>query len=504
MSNVPTSIAVVGATGYVGGRLVPRLLERGFHVVAVSRSLAKLRSRSWADHPSVELRAADVLDSPTVVQALQGCSQAVYLVHSMNPATDDFEDADRRAACNLAWAAEQVGLQHVLYLGGLGNPDSALSKHLRSRAEVAEVLASGGVPVTTLRAAMIIGSGSASFEMLRYLVDRLPFMVTPRWVSTRSQPIAIRNVLDYLIGCVENRSVWGQVYDIGGPDTPSYLELMNLYAEAAGLAKRVILPVPVFSPKLSAYWVSLITPIPASLARPLVEGLKNPAICAENRIREHLRVELLSCKEAIIRALRISLQDDVETHWSDAGYLPPEETVYPGDTDWAGGTVYQDRRAIVVACGADELWAHVVRIGGQTGWYYGAALWRLRGIMDTMLGGPGDRRGRRDQDELQVGDALDFWRVLALKPGERMRLLAEMKLPGLALLDFHVEPIGHEHARLTQTAWFVPRGLLGILYWWAVTPLHSFVFSGMLEGVASAAKAEVVEGPLKDSGDRRW
>lgn len=499
-----SSIAVVGATGYVGGRLVPRLLERGFHVVAVSRSLAKLRSRSWAQHPLVELRAADVLNASTIEQALKGCTQAVYLVHSMNPTTDDFEDADRRAAHNFAWAAEKAGLKHVLYLGGLGNPDSALSKHLRSRAEVADVLASGSVPVTTLRAAMIIGSGSASFEMLRYLVDRLPFMVTPRWVDTHSQPIAIRNVLDYLIGCIEKSSVWGEVYDIGGPETPSYLELMNLYAEAAGLAKRIILPVPVFSPKLSAYWVSLITPIPASLARPLVEGLKNPAICTENRIRERVPVQLLSCREAIVRALRISLQDDVETHWSDAGYLPPEETVYPGDTEWAGGTVYCDRRTIVVKCGAEELWSHVVRIGGQTGWYYGAALWRLRGIMDTLLGGPGDRRGRRDQDELLVGDALDFWRVLALKPPERMRLLAEMKLPGQALLDFHIEDVGLGHTRLTQTAWFVPRGLLGLLYWWVVTPLHSFVFTGMLEGVARAAHADVVEGPSKTSSVGHW
>ncbi len=488
---------MVGATGYVGGRLVPRLLAKGLEVVAISRSLRKLQSRSWASHPQVILRGGDATDPDQLAQALEGCQQVVYLVHSMEPSTRDFEDTDRLAARSLLQAAEQQGVSHILYLGGLGNPQSHLSKHLRSRDEVAQILSTSAIPTTVLRAAMIIGSGSASFEMLRYLVDRLPFMITPRWVSTVSQPIAVRNVLDYLIGCLGRPEMWGRSYDIGGPDVLSYLDLMNLYARAAGLKARVILPVPVFSPGLSSYWVSLITPIPPALARPLVEGLKNPAVCAEQSIREHLPVPLLSCKEAIERALRVSLQDDIETHWSDAGFLPPEETSYPGDSHWSGGAVYRDRRSILLQASCDEIWHHVVRIGGQTGWYYGAALWRLRGLMDTFLGGPGDRRGRRDRDQIQVGDALDFWRVLALQPGSRMRLLAEMKVPGVAILDFQLLEEGDGQTRLIQTAWFVPRGLGGLLYWWAVTPLHNFVFSGMLRGIARAAEVRVLEGPLR-------
>jgi uncharacterized protein YbjT (DUF2867 family) len=473
------------------------LLDLGYQVVAISRSLQKLRGRSWARHPSVRLQAADVTEPVGLALALQGCQQAFYLVHSMDPSNQDFASTDRKAAHCFAQVAAQVGLEHVIYLGGLGHQGADLSQHLRSRAEVGAILQDGRTPVTTLRAAMIIGSGSASFEMLRYLVDRLPMMITPGWVRTVSQPIAIRNVLNYLIGSLTCAEVRGHTFDIGGPDVLSYRELMNLYAEAAGLSRRVILAVPVFSPHLSAYWVSLITPVPASLARPLVEGLKNPAICRENEIRRLIPQELLTCQRAITLALRNSLQHDVETHWSDAGYLPPEETTYPGDTDWSGGTVYSDRRSIVVRGSQSELWRHIVRIGGQTGWYYGAALWRLRGIMDSLMGGPGNQRGRRDPDEVLAGDALDFWRVLAVQPNRRLRLLAEMKVPGVAILDFQLAAESEGHTRLVQTAWFVPRGLLGILYWWAVTPLHNFVFTGMLNGIARAARVQVLQGPEK-------
>lgn len=490
-------VAVVGATGYVGGRLVPRLLELGYEVVAVSRSLTKLRARSWSENPLVTLRAADVTSHSSLTQALQGCNQAFYLVHSMDPGTEDFASKDRDAAQCFADVATAAGLQHIIYLGGLGAQDSKLSKHLHSRAEVSDILHRGRVPVTTLRAAMIIGSGSASFEILRYLVDRLPLMITPRWVKTASQPIAIRNVLTYLIGCLTCPGVKGRSFDIGGLEVLSYLDLMNLYADAAGLSRRIILPVPIFSPNLSAYWISFITPVHASLARPLAAGLKNPAVCSENDIQQLIPQELLSCQEAIRRALRISLAHDIETHWSDAGFLPPEETTFPGDANWAGGTVYSDRREIIVQGGTEELWRHVVRIGGETGWYYGAALWRLRGLMDTILGGPGDRRGRRDPDTVLAGDALDLWRVLAVRPNQRLRLLAEMKVPGLAILDFQLFPEAEGATRLVQTAWFVPRGLLGILYWWSVSPFHNFVFSGMLKGIARAAGMKLTYGPAR-------
>lgn len=489
-----TEVAVLGATGYVGGRLVPRLLERGHQVVAISRSLSKLQSRPWASHPRVSLRAADALDEETLVEALRGCQVVYYLVHSMEPKTD-FAAVDRQAALSLVRATQAAGVRRIVYLGGLGAEGSTLSPHLRSRAEVSQLLASGSASVTTLRAAMIIGSGSASFEMLRYLVDRLPVMITPRWISTPSQPIAIRNVLDYLLGCLEKPETEGRTFDIGGPDILTYRELMETYASEAGLSKRWILPVPVFTPRLSSYWIHLVTPVPAGLARPLAEGLRNPVVCQEHSIRDALPVPLLSCREAIHLALRLHLQHEIETHWTDAGALPPEETVYPGDAAWSGGTVYTDCRTVVIRAGVERTWQTILRIGGETGWYYGDLLWSIRGLMDKLLGGVGARRGRRDPHTVHVGDALDFWRVLAVLPRQRLRLLAEMKVPGLALLDFQVSPAGPDQTEVKQTAWFVPSGLSGMLYWWAVSPLHNLVFSGMLRGIARATGAEVLRGP---------
>ena len=346
---------------------------------------------------------------------------------------------------------------------------------------------------------MIIGSGSASFEMLRYLVDRLPVMVTPRWIQTPNQPIAIRNVLDYLIGCLEHPETAGETYDIGGPDVLTYRDLMEMYALEAGLNRRWIVPVPVFTPRLSSYWIHLVTPVNAGLARPLVEGLKNPVVCQEQRLQQLLNVPLLSCREAIGRALRHHLRHDIETHWTDAGRLPAEETVYPGDPKWSGGTVYRDRRRLTVRGNGEGIWRTILRIGGETGWYYGNFLWHIRGMMDKLLGGVGSRRGRRDPNSVQVGDALDFWRVLAVKPPERLRLLAEMKVPGQALLEFQVRDLDNGCTEIEQTAWFVPSGLGGLLYWWVITPLHDLVFSGMLRGIARASGGSIVEGPQRSS-----
>jgi uncharacterized protein YbjT (DUF2867 family) len=492
-----TRVAVLGATGYVGGRLVPRLLERGYEVVAIGRSLAKLQSRPWSSHPRLTLRAADAMDAQATANAIRGAKVLYYLVHSMEPQRD-FQQADRRAAETLARAAELSGVERIIYLGGLGEESPDLSPHLRSRAEVSRLLSSGAVPVTTLRAAMIIGSGSASFEMLRYLVDRLPVMVTPRWISTPSQPIAIRNVLDYLIGCLECPQTAGRSFDIGGPDVLSYRELMEIYAQEAGLRRRWILPVPVFTPRLSSYWIHLVTPVPSVLARPLAEGLRNPVICQEQAIRELIPLPLLSCREAIRRALLNHLAHNIETHWTDAGALPPEETVYPGDAAFSGGTVYCDQRSIVVTSDQQATWQTVVRIGGETGWYYGDFLWKLRGVMDKLLGGVGARRGRRDPNKVLVGDALDFWRVLAVSPPERLRLLAEMKVPGQALLDFQVRELEPGLTEIKQTAWFVPSGLSGMLYWWLISPLHNLVFSGMLRGIARATGAAVVREPTRE------
>lgn len=479
-------VLVTGATGYVGGRLVTRLLEDGHQVIATGRSLSKLRSRTWAAHRNVELRALDVLQGDNLDAEFEGCDVVYYLVHSMNPNVRDFANADRIAAEHVRNAAAQAGVKRIIYLGGLGEDSDRLSKHLKSRAEVAQVLQQGIVPVTTLRASMIIGSGSASFEILRYLVQRLPIMITPRWVETASQPISIRNVIDYLARCLDSQETEGKTFDIGGPDILSYRELMQIYAEEAGLKKRIIIPVPVFTPKLSSYWIHLVTPLPASIAQPLAEGLRNPAVCKENSIRNVIPQQLVSCREAIALALFKTEQQLVETHWTDAGWMPVESTI-PGDPDWAGGSAYTDSRKRTVKSSADEIWQRIIRLGGTSGWYYGNWLWRLRGLMDKLIGGVGLNRGRRNRDTIMPGDALDFWRVVDVQPHKRLLLFAEMKLPGKAWLEFRLTENADGHTLVQQTAIFVPSGLLGLLYWWAVSPLHDFVFDGMLTGIASVA-----------------
>ncbi|WP_305041175.1 SDR family oxidoreductase [Geoalkalibacter sp.] len=482
-------VLVVGSTGYIGGRLIPRLLREGYRVRALARSLTKVRARSWAENPGVELVQGDVLDRGSLERAARGCRAAYYLVHSMNPATRDFAEADRKAAENMVAAAEQAGLERIVYLSGLGEEGASLSKHLRSRAEVAGILRRGATPVTVLRAAMIIGSGSASFEILRYLVERLPLMVTPRWVDTPCQPIAVRNVLEYLVGCLGTPLTLGETFDIGQPEVTTYRKLMESYAEEAGLRRRLIFPVPVLTPRLSSYWIHLVTPVPAALARPLAEGLRNAVICRDTRIREILPQELLDSRQAIRLALQDLRRREVESSWTDAGELPPAEWGAEHDPDWAGGTLYEDRRSVLVEASRERVWEVVARLGGETGWYYADWLWRLRGLADRLVGGVGLRRGRRDPVEILPGDALDFWRVVAVEPGRRLLLAAEMKLPGRALLEISLHPAADHRTELRQVARFVPRGLGGILYWSLVTPLHSLVFRGMLHGIARQARS---------------
>ncbi|MFB6346210.1 MAG: NAD(P)H-binding protein, partial [bacterium] len=363
-------VLVTGATGYVGGRLVPKLLEADYRVRAVSRTLEKLEGRPWADHEMVELVEANALDRESVQQACRGCDAAYYLIHSMNPGSMDFEEADRRAARNMARAAEAEGVNRLIYLGGLGEPDAELSKHLRSRAEVARILSESEVPTTVLRAAIIIGSGSVSFEILRYLVERLPVMTTPRWVQTESQPIAIRNVLNYLVGCLEHPETAGETYDIGGPDTVTYAELMQTYADVVDLPRRWIIPLPVLTPKLSSFWVHLVTPVPASIARPLIGGLRTPALCRDNRIREIIPQELIGVKKAMQLAVNVVESEDVPSSWSDAGKIPPAEWADESDPEWAGGDLFEDHRTVWVDGDPDSLWSVIDRIGGENGWYY--------------------------------------------------------------------------------------------------------------------------------------
>jgi uncharacterized protein YbjT (DUF2867 family) len=488
-------VLVTGSTGYVGGRLVPKLLASGYRVRVMGRSLSKLQCRPWTSDPRIEMAQADVLDPDSLRKAAQGCWAAFYLVHSMNPQQEDFAEADRRAAQNMVRAAASAGLERLVYLGGLGVEDQTLSKHLRSRTEVARILQSGTVPTTFLRAAMILGSGSASFEILRYLVERLPVMTTPRWVRNPVQPIAIRNVLHYLQGCLEHDEAMGQTFDIGGPDVLTYHRLMEVYAEEAGLPKRWIIPVPVLTPRLSSYWIHLVTPVPASLARPLTEGLRNPVVCQENRIQSLMPQELLSCRDAIRLALEKVQQERVETCWSDAGRLTAPEWVYCGDAQYAGGTILESGYRAVLKARPEEAWRPIRRIGGSTGWYFGNVLWRLRGAADRLIGGIGLRRGRRHPSQLYTGDALDFWRVLEVEEPDRLLLLAEMKLPGEALLEFRTYALGDDRTELHQHSRFLPKGLLGILYWYALYPLHQWIFKGMLRNIARAVGKPIVQGP---------
>jgi uncharacterized protein YbjT (DUF2867 family) len=498
------SILVTGATGYVGGRLVPQLLNAGYRVRALGRSVAKLKGRPWGAHPQVELVQGDVLDYDSLSRAAQGCFAAFYLVHSMLADPSTYSDTDRRAAENTVQAAQAAGLDRIIYLGGLGGvSDLHLSEHLRSRYEVARILQSGPVPATFLRAAMILGSGSASFEIMRYLVDRLPVMITPRWVHNPVQPIAITNVLNYLQGCLEHDEVKGQTFDIGGPDVLTYRQLFDIYAEEAGLHHRLVIPVPVLTPKLSSYWIHLVTPVPGAIAKPLAEGLRNPVICQENRIRDIIPQTLLTCRETIRLALEKIQQQCVDTCWMDAGAAVPPEWLYCGDTDYAGGTILSCGFRVVLDATTAEVWPTIARIGGNTGYYCGTGLWKLRGWADRLLGGIGFRGGRRHPEELMAGDAVDFWRVLEVEPPHRLLLLAEMKLPGEAILDFSLTGTANGKTELRQVARFLPRGLGGMLYWYALEPFHHWVYRGMLKAIAQAVGKPIVTGPERLAGQKR-
>ncbi len=496
MENRP--ILVTGATGYVGGRLVPRLLASGYGVRAMGRSLAKLKARSWAMHPRLELVRGDTIETQSLSTAAQGCGAAFYLVHSMIAQKGAFADADRRSALNMAAAAAAGGVSRIIYLSGLGEVENpALSHHLRSRHEVGDILQAGPVPATVLRAAMILGAGSASFEILRYLVDRLPLMITPRWVQTPCQPISIASVLTLLQGCLECEATTGQTFDIGDDEILTYRRIIEIYAEEAGLPRRLILPVPLLTPRLSARWIHLVTPVPAAIAMPLTEGLAVPVICRENRIRSLIPLHPASCRDTIRKALQRVNQEQVETCCSDAGCLAPPEWSQCGDAHYAGGTILSCGYAVDLAATPAEVWEPLSRIGGTNGWYFGDRLWWLRGLLDRLAGGYGLRRGRRHPVELRVGDALDFWRVLDVSSARKLSLLAEMKMPGEALLDFEILPLPAGGARLRMLSRFHPRGLAGLVYWWSLYPFHEWIFSGMLRAIARATGRPVTTGPRR-------
>ena len=480
---------VTGATGYIGGRLVPELLAAGWKVRALARRPEALRDRPWSD--DIEVVRGDVGDLDVVRSAMDGVHVAYYLVHALGSGSR-FESTDRRTALVFGQAAREAGIARIVYLGGLYPDDEVLSRHLDSRREVGEILLASGVPTTVLRAAVILGSGSASFEMLRYLTERLPVMITPRWVNTRIQPIAIRDVLRYLVGSAAMPDDVSRGFDIGGPDVLTYKAMMQRYAAVAGLPRRVVLPVNVLTPRLSSHWVGVVTPVPNSIARPLVESLVHEVVCKDHDIARHVPDPpegLVGFDRAVALALQKIGDADVATRWASASTPGAPSDPMPSDPDWAGGSLYVDERAGVVQASKASLWAVVEGIGGDNGWYSWALAWQVRGILDRISGGPGLRRGRRDPYDLRVGDAVDWWRVEAVDDMRLLRLRAEMRLPGLAWLDLAVDEDDAGRTVFRQTAYFHPRGLLGQLYWWSVTPFHGVVFGGMQRNIARAAEA---------------
>lgn len=470
-------ILVAGASGYVGSRLVPRLLQKGYAVRCLARNPEKLKSRAWE---GVEIVSGDVLKPETLLPALQGVDTAYYLVHAMGN-SGDFSERDALSAGNFAQAAKTAGVRRIIYLGGLGDHGETLSEHLRSRQEVGAMLGETGIPVTELRASIIIGSGSASFEIIRDLVKKLPLMITPRWVNSRCQPIAIRDVLNYLTGALEEPRTAGNIYDIGGEEILTYADMMRLVAEVLG-KKLYILHVPVLTPRLSAYWLNLVTAVPMSIAFPLVEGLRNDTICRDRRIREILPISLTPFKEAAARALASEKQAHVESRWTEA------TTYEPAETAGASFRILKDEQVISTNAAPAQVFQCFQRIGGNTGWYYADWAWKFRGIIDRLIGGVGMRRGRRHPVELRVGDALDFWRVEEIQPGRSLKLRAEMKVPGVAWLEFKVAESGAGKSVFTQTASFKPANWLGVAYWYAMMPMHFLIFRNMAKRIVQAAQ----------------
>ncbi len=470
---------LTGATGYVGGRLLTRLVNEGLAVRCLSRKPEALRARVGK---TVEVVQGDVLDPPSLTLAFEGVETAFYFVHSMGD-DRDFESQDRIAAENFSKAATAAGVSRIVYLGGLGNPDETLSKHLRSRQETGDVLRANHSQVIEFRASIVIGSGSLSFEMIRALVERLPITICPKWVQVKAQPIAIEDLLAYLSAAVKLPLSASQIYEIGGPDQVSYGQLMQEYARQRGLTRWMI-PVPLLTPYLSSLWLGLVTPLYARVGRKLVESLRNPTLISNNLAEIVFQFRPRSVSEAIARALVNEDREYAETRWSDALSSSGQPQNWGGDRF---GSRLVDSRTVTVKVAPDQAFIPIRRIGGATGWYYGNWLWSIRGFIDLLVGGVGIRRGRRDPEQLRVGDSLDFWRVEGFDPHQRLKLHAEMKLPGRAWLEFEVTQCEHGSI-IRQTAFFDPLGLAGLMYWYGIYPLHQFVFAGMLRNLARAAE----------------
>ena len=475
------AVLVTGATGYIGGRLVPVLEAAGVSLRCLARQPATLASRV---SPTTEVVAGDLFDPSSLDRALAGIDVAYYLVHSMG-AHGDYLEKDRLAASNFGAAARQAGIRRIVYLGGLATGDEMFSKHLKSRIETGQVLRDSGVPVVEFRASVVIGSGSLSFELIRALVDRLPVMICPRWVATLAQPIGIDDVLAYLAAALQLPDGESRTFEIGGADQASYGDVMREYAKQREL-RRVMISVPLLTPRLSSLWLGLVTPVYARVGRELIAGLKNRSVVTDHAALTAFSVRPIGLREAIGRAIRYEDRAFALTRWSDARSSAGEP---PSLAETRFGSRLVDARQAHVDVDADRAFAPIAQIGGARGWYYATSLWRIRGAIDLLMGGVGMRRGRRDPDAPAVGDTLDFWRVEAYEPGRRLRLAAEMRVPGRAWLEFEVIPAAGGGAVVHQTAVFEPSGLSGLLYWYALLPVHALIFGGMLRAIALQARS---------------
>ena len=483
----PHKILVTGTTGYIGGRLVPCLLQEGYDVRCFARDAGRLDGRPWRDR--VEVAEGDALDYDTVRPAMEGVDAAYYLIHSLASGEGEFAERDRRAAAHFSRAAEEAGVGRILYLGGIEPKGERQSEHLRSRLETGDELRKGAVPVTEFRAAVVVGSGSLSFELIRYLTERVPVMVCPRWVHTPTQPIAVRNVLEYLVEALEVEESAGKTFEIGGADVLSYGEMFKTYAKVRGLS-RYVLNVPFLTPRLSSLWVGLVTPVTDEIARPLIKGLDNEVVVTDHAARRLFSVEPISYEAAVRLAIRRSVRDEVETAWHGAysSSLPHGE-VLEELKDEEG--LIQDRRRRRVDAPPHTVFQVIKKIGGEEGWLYANVLWKIRGVLDELVGGYGLQRGRRSASDVRVGEAVDFWRVEALEKDRLLRLRAEMKVPGKAWLQFEVCPVedAADASVVTQTAFFEPKGLAGLMYWYLFYLPHQWLFPGMLREIAERAEA---------------